>query len=602
MNVVEIDNLWVRYGKVEAVRGIQLHIPQGEVFGFIGPNGAGKSSTIKVLATLMRKFDGRALVNGLDVAREPFQVREQIGYMPDFFGVYDDLTVKEYLFFFAAAYRLPMIKRGGIVDDVLELTDLTHKLNSPVDGLSRGMKQRLALARVLLHDPELLLLDEPASGLDPRARIEIRELLKALAGMGKTILISSHISARAGTTLFSNRNYRSGENGCTRLAARHLSAATSNSHHPHPIVQQRQWHGAKNQRLAGRAERRGANRPYLGSPGRGGGFDRRLPRSAARPGRPGPHVSARGDGHGNGLHETDRGNHLMKLSLPRWGLPLLAKELVEQAARPRTYVVRVVYAVLLFFAGFMFYYSIVSRYNASPYAVLGHGRELFQAIINLQFVGIYLFAPAMTCGVLTFEKERNTLGLLFLTRLGPWTIVLEKYLGRIIPMCSFLILSLPLLVIAYSLGGFTQQYVWTGVWLLLITVFQVSALALLVFGVFSHDGRIIHCQLRAGCGDVVFAADLQRGLSSAARFDSSLTGLESRFDVVDTFRVLHSRSLRSRRYDVAGTSRDCQFSGSFVDRAAAAVVTVFPRATRVSFRQSISYFASSRRSMRSSLG
>ena len=191
--VVQIDNLHVRYGKVEAVRGISLQIPQGEVFGFIGPNGAGKSSTIKVLATLMRRFEGQAQVNGIDVRRNPFLVREAIGYMPDFFGVYEDLTVKEYLFFFAAAYRLPTIKRATVVDDVLELTDLTSKLNAPVDGLSRGMKQRLALARVLLHDPELLLLDEPASGLDPRARIEIRELLKALAGMGKTILISSHI-------------------------------------------------------------------------------------------------------------------------------------------------------------------------------------------------------------------------------------------------------------------------------------------------------------------------------------------------------------------------------------------------------------------------
>ncbi|MDA0660461.1 MAG: ABC transporter ATP-binding protein [Planctomycetota bacterium] len=193
MNVVEVENLWVSYGKVVAVRGISFAIPRGEVFGFIGPNGAGKSSTIKVLATLMPKFAGKARIAGVDVRTDPNDVRQRMGYMPDFFGVYDDLTVKEYLHFFAAAYRLPMAKRAGVVDDVLELTDLTHKLTAPVDSLSRGMKQRLALARVLLHDPELLLLDEPASGLDPRARIEMRELLKALSGMGKTILISSHI-------------------------------------------------------------------------------------------------------------------------------------------------------------------------------------------------------------------------------------------------------------------------------------------------------------------------------------------------------------------------------------------------------------------------
>lgn len=191
--VVDVRNLWVRYGKTVAVRGIELKIPQGEVFGFIGPNGAGKSSSIKVLATLMRNFEGSARVCGFDVRRDPTAVRERMGYVPDFFGVYEDLTAREYLHFFAAAYRIDRKKRDGIVDDVLELTDLTNKIDAQVDTLSRGMKQRLSLARVLLHDPELLLLDEPTSGLDPRARIEVRELLKALTEMGKTILISSHI-------------------------------------------------------------------------------------------------------------------------------------------------------------------------------------------------------------------------------------------------------------------------------------------------------------------------------------------------------------------------------------------------------------------------
>ncbi|RPI81218.1 MAG: ABC transporter ATP-binding protein [Planctomycetaceae bacterium] len=193
MMVVDVQNLWVRYGKLVAVRGINLQIPKGEVFGFIGPNGAGKSSTIKVLATLLREFVGRVRINGIDVLRNPQLVREKIGYVPDFFGVYEDLTVEEYLHFFAAAYRIERVQRKTIIGDVLSLTDLSHKLDSPVDGLSRGMKQRLSLARVLLHDPDLLLLDEPASGLDPRARIEMRELLKALKEMGKTILISSHI-------------------------------------------------------------------------------------------------------------------------------------------------------------------------------------------------------------------------------------------------------------------------------------------------------------------------------------------------------------------------------------------------------------------------
>jgi len=191
--LVSVENLCVNYGRTPAVRGLSFNISRGEVFGFIGPNGAGKTSTIKVLATLLKPSTGRALVDGLDVVTRPQEVRRKIGYMPDFFGVYDDLTAKEYLHFFAAAYKIQTAKRHGIVADVLALTDLTEKADSPVDALSRGMKQRLGLARVLLHDPDLLLLDEPASGLDPRARVEMRELLKELQTMGKTILISSHI-------------------------------------------------------------------------------------------------------------------------------------------------------------------------------------------------------------------------------------------------------------------------------------------------------------------------------------------------------------------------------------------------------------------------
>lgn len=193
MLVVDVQQLWVTYGKLPAVQGITLQIPQGEVYGFIGPNGAGKSSTMKVLATLLQDYRGIAKVCGHSVRADPRAVREHMGYVPDFFGVYDDLSVREYLHFFAAAYGLNQAERASTVDDVLQLTDLTHKIDAQVDSLSRGMKQRLSLARVLLHDPDLLLLDEPASGLDPKARIEMRELLKALREMGKTILISSHI-------------------------------------------------------------------------------------------------------------------------------------------------------------------------------------------------------------------------------------------------------------------------------------------------------------------------------------------------------------------------------------------------------------------------
>ncbi|MFK7817808.1 MAG: ABC transporter ATP-binding protein [Planctomycetaceae bacterium] len=192
-NAIKIDNLWANYGTFKAVRGISFEVPRGEVFGFIGPNGAGKSTTLKVLATLKAPAFGKVFVDGFSVVGNTHEVRKRIGYMPDSFGKYEDLTSEDYLQFFAAAYQLPLEQREHTIGDALELVGLSDKRSVAVDGLSRGMKQRLSIARVLLHDPSVLLLDEPASGLDPRARIEMRELLKALQEMGKTIIISSHI-------------------------------------------------------------------------------------------------------------------------------------------------------------------------------------------------------------------------------------------------------------------------------------------------------------------------------------------------------------------------------------------------------------------------
>lgn len=191
--MIEIKNLTKRFGNLVAVRELSLDIGSGEVFGFIGPNGAGKTTTMKILACLIRPDLGVAKVDGLNVRADSQEIRRLIGYMPDFLGVYEDLTVDEYLQFFAAAYKMPRAKRRSIVDSVLELTDLTEKRRALVDSLSRGMQQRLGVARVLIHDPKVLLLDEPASGLDPRARIEMRELLQELGRMGKTLMVSSHI-------------------------------------------------------------------------------------------------------------------------------------------------------------------------------------------------------------------------------------------------------------------------------------------------------------------------------------------------------------------------------------------------------------------------
>jgi len=191
--MIETKSLTKYYGNLAAVVDLDLTIGPGDIFGFIGPNGAGKTTTMRILATLLEPTRGTASIDGLDVTKNGKQVRRVVGYMPDFMGVYDDLKVFEYLEFFAAAFGIERKKRESIVDGVLELTDLRSKRSANVDSLSLGMQQRLGVARVLIHDPKVLILDEPASGLDPRARIEIRELLRELKRMGKTIMISSHI-------------------------------------------------------------------------------------------------------------------------------------------------------------------------------------------------------------------------------------------------------------------------------------------------------------------------------------------------------------------------------------------------------------------------
>jgi ABC-2 type transport system ATP-binding protein len=191
--MIELINFGKQYGDFTAVDCVNFQIAKGELFGFIGPNGAGKSTTIRFLATLLKASRGDGVVNGHSVTRDPLGVRRSVGYMPDNFGVYDGMKVWEFLDFFAVAYQIPRNRRKQVIGDVLELLDLTHKRDDFVNSLSRGMKQRLCLAKTLVHDPPVLILDEPSSGLDPRARMEFKALLKELRRMGKTILISSHI-------------------------------------------------------------------------------------------------------------------------------------------------------------------------------------------------------------------------------------------------------------------------------------------------------------------------------------------------------------------------------------------------------------------------
>ncbi|KLV28273.1 ABC transporter ATP-binding protein [Niallia circulans] len=191
--MIEIKGLSKKYGKFTALEPLDLQIEAGCVFGFVGQNGAGKSTTFSILATLLAPTSGTATINGADIIKQPKEVRKQLGYMPDFFGVYDQLKAEEYLDFYGASYGISAAQREKLIPQLLELVNLSHKRKEYVDLLSRGMKQRLCLARSLIHDPAVLILDEPASGLDPRARIEMREILKELKNMGKTILISSHI-------------------------------------------------------------------------------------------------------------------------------------------------------------------------------------------------------------------------------------------------------------------------------------------------------------------------------------------------------------------------------------------------------------------------
>ncbi len=191
--IVEFEAVEKRYGKFRALRDATLQVPEGSVVGMIGPNGAGKTTSMLIMTSLLGRDGGRVRIGGIDPQRDPKTVRRHVGYMPDFFGVYEGLRAREYLDFFAATQGIRPVARPAVVADLLALVDLEAKADADVNTLSRGMKQRLSLARALIHDPQLLILDEPASGLDPRARVELRELISELNRMGRTIVISSHI-------------------------------------------------------------------------------------------------------------------------------------------------------------------------------------------------------------------------------------------------------------------------------------------------------------------------------------------------------------------------------------------------------------------------
>ena len=196
--MIEIRRLTRRFGDLVAVDALDLTVGERDLYGFIGPNGAGKTTTMRILASLLMPTEGHVVVDGISVVKNPKEAKRRIGYMPDFFGFYDNVRVWECLHFYAAAFKVEKRKRMGLIDDVLELTDLMEKRDAQVESLSRGMKQRLCLAKTLIHNPSVLILDEPASGLDPRGRVELKALLRELVKMGKTVLVSSHILSELG--------------------------------------------------------------------------------------------------------------------------------------------------------------------------------------------------------------------------------------------------------------------------------------------------------------------------------------------------------------------------------------------------------------------
>lgn len=227
-----IKDLEKTYGKFKALDKLNLEIKQGEIFGFIGPNGAGKSTTMKIVSGLLSPDEGEVYVDGIDAVKNNRQLKEKIGYMPDFFGVYDNLKASEYLEFYGSIYGIVGKEIKNLSMDLLELVNLENKYDAYVDGLSRGMKQRLCLARCLIHNPQLLILDEPASGMDPRARFEMKSILKNLKDMGKTILVSSHILSELGEICTNIGVIESGKMVCQGTVDEIMTEVSGN----HPIV------------------------------------------------------------------------------------------------------------------------------------------------------------------------------------------------------------------------------------------------------------------------------------------------------------------------------------------------------------------------------
>ncbi len=452
---VEILQLTRAYGSMLALNSLSLTINQGDLFGFIGSNGAGKTTTLRILATFLAPSSGTAKVLGHDVVDDANAVRHVIGYMPDFFGVYKDMEVTEYLDFFGACYKIPTAQREKTVNDVLELVGLSEKRGAIIGALSRGMQQRLGLARVLIHDPKVLLLDEPASGLDPRARIEMMAILEELQRLGKTIIISSHILSELQTL-------------CNRVAIIEKGK----------LIYSGPVQGVRDQMSAGlvllaksaRREQRGncafknssrdfrrrpsgwPNQSHLCPSGHRPKFSARIPRPkrhqihrpVGRRGGPGRSVSAR---------HPWRNTMTWALSIFRFfsGVwPVVQRELRARARKPRYYWMRVLAgaAALL----------VVDRMLENQFGPPSTFSTLAFVFLNMLLLALIVVAvPAMTSDCLAREKREGTLGLLFLTPLTPTGIVIGKCVTHALLAWSLWLSVLPAMFIPFLLGGLIWQ-------------------------------------------------------------------------------------------------------------------------------------------------
>jgi ABC-type multidrug transport system ATPase subunit/ABC-type transport system involved in multi-copper enzyme maturation permease subunit len=499
---IRVRHLWHRFGALDVLSDVTFDVGHGEIFGFIGPNGAGKTTTIRVMATLLEPMRGRVEIDGIDVTIDPEEVRRRIGYMPDHAGVYERITVREYLEFFADAFRVPSL---GVVDAVLELTDLVKIQDKIVATMSKGMKQRLQLGRILLHDPKVLILDEPASDLDPRARIEIRDLLLELRGLGKTIFLSSHILTELSDVCTSvgilerGRLVVAGPIGeiAQRLEALRVAEALGHAPPPPPGAPRGppppaadgdrappQGQGARPRRSraggppgAGRA----GHRQVRGGR-RTGARDLRGQRREDRRDRPAPR-DPRGRGHrgragaqraGADLPRGHAGRHAMSAqtrSMPppgpasarffdrarfrvrRWEAqpnPLWIRELRQSARLGRTPVILAVVSVLM-----TLLIASLGGLVSTEQSPATTGMVVFQTFFSIAYFVVTLVGPAVAANSIASEREGRTWEAVLLTGLPPTTIARGKFLAAFTAIAMYIVMLAPVGALPFLFGGVT---------------------------------------------------------------------------------------------------------------------------------------------------